>query len=107
MPTDLFDLTDKVAIVSGAAQGMGRAIALALANAGAHLILVDRNEAGAHRTAAAACCTPASSGSSPSTAGGPGSSSQPGSRTQELHPVAGADRTRGPWGNLHHAAVPS
>jgi NAD(P)-dependent dehydrogenase (short-subunit alcohol dehydrogenase family) len=52
MPTDLFDLTDKVAIVSGAAQGMGRAIALALANAGAHLILVDRNEAGAHRTAA-------------------------------------------------------
>lgn len=51
MPSDLFDLTDKVAIVSGAAQGMGRAIALALAGAGAHLILVDRNEAGARRTA--------------------------------------------------------
>lgn len=51
MPTTLFDLTGKVAIVSGAAQGMGRAISLALAEAGADLLLVDRNEAGVARTA--------------------------------------------------------
>ena len=49
----LFDLTGKVALVTGAAQGMGRAMALALAEAGAHLMLVDRNEAGAHETAIA------------------------------------------------------
>jgi 2-deoxy-D-gluconate 3-dehydrogenase len=34
-----FGLTDKVAIVSGASQGIGKAIALALAQAGAHLVL--------------------------------------------------------------------
>jgi NAD(P)-dependent dehydrogenase (short-subunit alcohol dehydrogenase family) len=47
----LFDLTGKVALVTGAAQGMGRAMALALAEAGADALLVDRNEAGAHDTA--------------------------------------------------------
>jgi len=53
MPTGLFDLTGKTAIVSGAAQGMGRAMALALAEAGADLMLVDLNEPGASATAAA------------------------------------------------------
>ena len=47
----MFDLTDKVAIVTGAAQGMGRAMAMALAEAGADLLLVDRNEPGVNRTA--------------------------------------------------------
>ncbi|MCX6607252.1 MAG: SDR family NAD(P)-dependent oxidoreductase [Acidobacteria bacterium] len=47
----LFDLTDKVAVVTGAAQGIGRAMAIALAEAGAHLLLVDRNEPGVRRTA--------------------------------------------------------
>jgi NAD(P)-dependent dehydrogenase (short-subunit alcohol dehydrogenase family) len=47
----LFDLTDRVALVSGAAQGLGRAMALALAEFGADLLLADRNEAGARRTA--------------------------------------------------------
>lgn len=51
MSTTLFDLSGKVAIVSGAAQGMGRAIALSLAEAGADLLLVDRNAAGVERTA--------------------------------------------------------
>lgn len=51
MPSTLFDLSHKVALVSGAAQGMGRAISLALAEAGADLLLVDRNLAGAQRTA--------------------------------------------------------
>jgi len=47
----LFDLTGKVAVVSGAAQGMGRAMALAIAEAGADVVLVDRNGPGAERTA--------------------------------------------------------
>ena len=34
-----FELNDKVAIVTGASQGIGRAIALGLAEAGAHLVL--------------------------------------------------------------------
>ncbi|MCC6363198.1 MAG: SDR family oxidoreductase [Bryobacterales bacterium] len=53
MSTDLFDLSGKVAVVSGAAQGMGRAMALALAEAGADLLLVDLNEAGCAQTAEA------------------------------------------------------
>jgi NAD(P)-dependent dehydrogenase (short-subunit alcohol dehydrogenase family) len=49
--TKMFDLTDRVAVVSGAAQGLGRATALALAQHGAHTVLVDRNQAGAEETA--------------------------------------------------------
>ena len=37
------DLTDKVAIVTGAGQGIGRAIALRLAGAGATVIVADMN----------------------------------------------------------------
>src|SRR5690349_14201264 len=51
MPTSLFDLSGKVALVSGAAQGMGQATALAVAEAGADVLLVDRNRAGAEATA--------------------------------------------------------
>ena len=48
----MFDLTGKVAVVSGAAQGMGRATAIAVAAQGADVYLVDRNIAGALETAA-------------------------------------------------------
>ncbi|HUQ70773.1 MAG TPA: SDR family oxidoreductase, partial [Planctomycetaceae bacterium] len=41
-----------VAVVSGAAQGMGRATALAVAEAGADVVLVDRNRAGVEEAAA-------------------------------------------------------
>jgi NAD(P)-dependent dehydrogenase (short-subunit alcohol dehydrogenase family) len=57
MRGSLFDLTGKVAVVSGAARGMGRAMALALAEAGADVMLVDINEPGARETAAAVAAT--------------------------------------------------
>lgn len=50
----MFDLTGRVAVVSGAAQGMGRATALAVAEAGAAVMCVDRNLTGAEATAAEA-----------------------------------------------------
>src|SRR5262249_43137196 len=46
-----FDLTGRVAVVSGAAQGLGRAMSLALAEAGADLVLADRNADGVRQTA--------------------------------------------------------
>jgi len=48
----LFDLTGRVALISGAASGMGRAAALALADHGADLMLADLNEGGLQKTAA-------------------------------------------------------
>jgi NAD(P)-dependent dehydrogenase (short-subunit alcohol dehydrogenase family) len=47
---NLFDLSSRVAVVSGAAQGLGQAVALALAQAGANVVLVDRNLEGARAT---------------------------------------------------------
>jgi NAD(P)-dependent dehydrogenase (short-subunit alcohol dehydrogenase family) len=47
----LFDLSGRVAVVSGAAQGMGKAAALALAEHGADLWLLDLNAEGAKATA--------------------------------------------------------
>jgi NAD(P)-dependent dehydrogenase (short-subunit alcohol dehydrogenase family) len=49
---NLFDLSGRVAVVSGAAQGMGQAVALALADFGADVVLVDRNLSGAEATGA-------------------------------------------------------
>lgn len=51
MKSDLFSLAGRVAVVSGAAQGMGQATALALADYGANLVLIDRNYSGAEATA--------------------------------------------------------
>ncbi len=47
----LFDLTGRVALVSGAAQNMGRNAALALAEVGADLLLADVNGPGVEDTA--------------------------------------------------------
>jgi NAD(P)-dependent dehydrogenase (short-subunit alcohol dehydrogenase family) len=52
MSTNRFDLSGRVALISGSAQGMGRAAALAVAEAGADVVLADLNEAGAQATAA-------------------------------------------------------
>lgn len=47
-------LAGKVALVTGAGSGIGRAIALALAREGAHLVLADRDLAGCEQTLAQA-----------------------------------------------------
>ncbi len=47
----MFDLSEKFALVSGAARGMGRAASLALAEAGATLMLADINGEGVKKTA--------------------------------------------------------
>ena len=47
----LFDLSGRVALVSGAASGLGRAMSLALAEAGSEVVVADRDAAGVRRTA--------------------------------------------------------
>lgn len=51
MPSNLFDLRDRVAMVSGGGRGMGRAMLLALAEAGADVVILDRDESSARQTA--------------------------------------------------------
>ena len=51
MSASLFNLAGKVALVTGAAQGMGRAMSMALAEAGADIMLVDLNVQGGEATA--------------------------------------------------------
>jgi len=48
----LFDLSGRVAVVSGTAGGLGRAMAIGFAEAGANLMLVDINTEGNDATAA-------------------------------------------------------
>ncbi|MBA3871947.1 MAG: SDR family oxidoreductase [Anaerolineae bacterium] len=51
MTHPLFDLSGRVALVSGAAQGMGRSMAIGFAEAGADVMICDINEAGVKATA--------------------------------------------------------
>jgi NAD(P)-dependent dehydrogenase (short-subunit alcohol dehydrogenase family) len=50
---DTFNLSGKVALITGGAGGIGAGIAAALAGAGATVVIADRDEASARRTAAA------------------------------------------------------
>ncbi len=52
MAYPLFDLTGRVALVSGAAQGMGRAMAIGFAEVGADVMIADINADGLNATAA-------------------------------------------------------
>ncbi len=51
--TGIFALDGKVALVTGASRGLGRAMALALAGCGAHVVVNGRNAAGIAATCAA------------------------------------------------------
>src|SRR5262245_38668051 len=51
MTHPLFDLSGRVALVTGAASGMGRAMALGFAEVGADLLLADIDSQGVGRTA--------------------------------------------------------
>jgi gluconate 5-dehydrogenase len=50
---ELFSLDGKVALITGASRGLGRAMALALASCGAHVVVNGRNPAGIEATRAA------------------------------------------------------
>ena len=52
MSLKMFDLTGRVALISGAARGLGRAMSLALAESGADVMLADRDRDGVQKTAA-------------------------------------------------------
>ena len=52
-PNEMFDLTGRVAVVTGASRGIGEAIAHALAGAGAHVIVSSRKIDGCEAVAAA------------------------------------------------------
>lgn len=45
-----FNFTDKVAVITGAARGIGQAIATSLAECGARVVILDMNEEGANST---------------------------------------------------------
>ena len=51
MTTNLFDLTGKTAVVTGTSRGIGKAIAMGFANAGARVAGCARSEDGAEVTA--------------------------------------------------------
>lgn len=51
MKTNLFDMTGMVGLVSGAASGMGKAMSSAWAEAGADVMIVDKNSEGLKKTA--------------------------------------------------------
>ena len=50
--TDLFDLTGRTALVTGSTRGLGRALAQALADAGAHVVVNGRSAAAVEAVAA-------------------------------------------------------
>src|SRR5579875_550377 len=50
-PTQLFDLSGKVAVVTGGGRGIGRAISQGLAEAGADVIIASRNLENCERAA--------------------------------------------------------
>jgi NAD(P)-dependent dehydrogenase (short-subunit alcohol dehydrogenase family) len=52
-PVNPFDLSGRVAVVTGGASGIGTGIAAVLAESGATVVIVDRDEAGAKKQAAA------------------------------------------------------
>ena len=92
IPTTLFDLTGKVAVVTGSSRGIGRAIALALAQHGARVVVSSRKQK---------ACDAVVDEINAACAGGPGEAvaipAHIGDKSQLQQLV---DRTREHWGRI-------
>src|SRR5512143_3839241 len=63
--TKLFDLSGRVAVVTGAASGLGQAMAIGLARQGAEIACVDVNDAGLAEPVAQIAALPRKAAASP------------------------------------------
>ena len=82
----MFSLQDKIALVTGAASGIGEAIAHCYSRAGARVYVADRDETAACRVAEAICCQGGNAAACPVDVGSAISCSEAAARVLATHP---------------------